>query len=205
MTTLIETIERKHTIVKIYLDDDPQNPREWDNLGIMVCWHNHYGLGDKHDFHSPQDFNDEITEQDNIVLPLYLYDHSGITMSTSNSRYPFCDRWDSGQVGYIYVSKTQVRHEYGWKLLTQSRIDKIKTYLQNEVSVYDDYLTGNVYGFEVICNKCNKCKNNIDSCWGFYGQDWNENGLMIYVGEDQLCDNCQAELKEKNRQMVMAI
>ena len=35
-----------------------------------------------------------------VILPLYLYDHSGITMNTCGFSCP----WDSGQVGWIYAS-----------------------------------------------------------------------------------------------------
>lgn len=40
------------------------------------------------------------------VLPLYLYDHSGISMSTGSfvGRAQHAE-WDSGQVGYIYMDK----------------------------------------------------------------------------------------------------
>lgn len=40
------------------------------------------------------------------ILPLYLYDHSGISMSTGSfiGRVPHAD-WDSSQVGYIYLDK----------------------------------------------------------------------------------------------------
>lgn len=40
------------------------------------------------------------------ILPLYLYDHSGISMSTStyHGRAPHAD-WDSGCVGFIYLDK----------------------------------------------------------------------------------------------------
>jgi hypothetical protein len=44
-----------------------------------------------------------------VILPLYLYDHGGITMSTGS----FGDPWDSGQVGFIYVSKEKARKEFG--------------------------------------------------------------------------------------------
>lgn len=43
-----------------------------------------------------------------IVLPLHLYDHSGITMSTGGFSCP----WDSGQVGYIYVTPKALEEEY---------------------------------------------------------------------------------------------
>lgn len=40
------------------------------------------------------------------ILPLFLYDHSGISMSTGSflGRAPHA-RWDSGQVGFIYMDK----------------------------------------------------------------------------------------------------
>ena len=96
-----------------------------------------------------------------IILPLYLYDHSGITMNTTG----FSCQWDSGQVGYIYVSIADVKKEYNWKLLTKKRREQIEQYLKNEVSTYDDYLTGNVYGY-IIKDKDGE---DVDSYWGFYG------------------------------------
>jgi len=45
-----------------------------------------------------------------VILPLYLYDHSGITMSTSVFSCP----WDSGQVGWIYASKQKFIDETGY-------------------------------------------------------------------------------------------
>lgn len=43
------------------------------------------------------------------ILPLYLYDHSGLTMSTND----FGDRWDSGCVGFIYMDKDTAMKEIG--------------------------------------------------------------------------------------------
>lgn len=38
-------------------DDDPMNPREeYDNFGTMVCFHRRYTLGDKHNYHSAEEF-----------------------------------------------------------------------------------------------------------------------------------------------------
>jgi len=42
-----------------------------------------------------------------IMLPLYLYDHSGITMSTGKFSCP----WDSGQVGWIYCTIEKAMEE----------------------------------------------------------------------------------------------
>lgn len=45
-----------------------------------------------------------------VILPLYLYDHSGITIST----VPFSCPWDSGQVGWIYAPKDTFRKATGY-------------------------------------------------------------------------------------------
>ena len=49
-------------------------------------------------------------EDEVVALPLYLYDHSGITMNTSGFSCP----WDSGQVGWIYCTKKRFREETGY-------------------------------------------------------------------------------------------
>jgi hypothetical protein len=109
-------------------------------------------------------------EANYIILPLYLYDHSGITISTG----PFSCPWDSGQIGYIYITKEKARKEYSWKYMTKSRIKRIINYLENEVETYDQYLTGDVYGYRIS----NEDDDHIDSCWGFYGHDYKDNGLL---------------------------
>ena len=43
----------------------------------------------------------KVISQKYLMLPLYLYDHSGITMNTTGFSCP----WDSGQVGWIYAFK----------------------------------------------------------------------------------------------------
>ena len=72
-----------------------------------------------------------------VALPLYLYDHSGITMNTGG----FSCGWDSGCVGVIVCTKEQVQEEWG------GDEDKAKHWLRIEVETYDHYLTGNVWGF----------------------------------------------------------
>ena len=174
----METIKFKGCKIKTYHDEDPMNPREWDNLGFMLCFHSRYNLGDKHKYRDYDDFmhslaceyfqpHQSITDEaimarfakDHIVLPLYLYDHSGITMSCS----PFSCIWDSSQVGIIYVSKEKAKTEYGWKTLTSKRIEQIKSCLKAEVEIYDNYLTGNVFRYEIT--RKGEC---IESGNGFY-------------------------------------
>jgi hypothetical protein len=148
--------------VKVFRDQDPESPREWDNLGTMACWHRRYRLGDKHGFREPADFQEWAKGRDLVLLPLYLYDHSGITMNTTGFSCP----WDSGQVGWIYVERAKVLKEWGRKRWTAALRRKAENVLRQEVNAYDDYLTGNVRGFVVE----DEAGAHVDSCWGFYGE-----------------------------------
>lgn len=175
--------------VTIATDIEPANPREWDNLGRMVCWHRGYNLGDDHGYETPDVFmhvlsglySEEATEfltkeQRNrvyevaatkaIILPLYLYDHSGITMRSE----PFSCAWDSGMVGYIYVTLADVREEHSAWRVSQKLYNRVLKSLEAEVEQFDQYLTGDVYGFNIVKDVDGE-EVDVDSCWGFYGQD----------------------------------
>lgn len=160
----IEVIDYKNHVIKIYPDEDPMNPREWDNLGIMVCFHSRYDLGDLHTNYTIKDVKRIANSKKYISLPVYLYDHSGLTMNTSG----FSCRWDSGQVGFIFVSKEKVRKEYGWKAISRKRHRKILQILINEVSTYSLYLEGGFVGFDIEDGE----GKSVDGCWGFDDQDY---------------------------------
>ena len=55
MEAIREEVHRKCGIT-VYVDENPVGPREWDNLGEMVCWHSNYNLGDKQPDHSTTDW-----------------------------------------------------------------------------------------------------------------------------------------------------
>lgn len=154
--------------IDIIPDDaaDVEDPRNWDNLGTMICFHSRYRLGDKHNFGDPEEAREFLKNKKtrHIVLPLYLYDHGGITMNTTGFSCP----WDSGQVGWIYVTREKVREEYGCKRVSKKMVKRIKGYLRNEVETYDQYLTGDVYGYRITNEETDE---EVDSCWGFFGDD----------------------------------
>jgi hypothetical protein len=111
------------------------------------------------------------------ILPLFLYDHSGITMNTGGFSCP----WDSGQVGWIYADNDMIKKEYGD--VTPETIERAKKLMESEVEDYDYYLTGQCYGFKLY-----EGDNEIDSCWGFLG-DINDVAKYIkeYLPSD--CEN----------------
>lgn len=122
-----------------------------------------------------------LQESDNIVLlPLWLYDHSGISMSTSHT-YPYNDRWDSGQVGWIYLTKERFLSETGYEEVQWP--EKACEMLEAEVVIYDQYLCGETYGFQVfeLDKESGTWEETDESCWGFYGSDLEENGILDTV------------------------
>lgn len=278
---LVQDKEGNYYRLRIEQDEFCDGPRNWDNLGHMVCWHRRYKLGDQHNFSEPRDFlkellfseyssghnrNNPVFEflksgkakdarlkynrstrewelQENqhwsadsdwyvsssyaaylkdevpdwflddclsalstgelfslveqmdgmVILPLYLYDHSGITMSTGSFSCP----WDSGQVGWIYATKEDVQKEYG--AFTEENLQKAYHCLKGEVKTYAQFLEGDVYwyrlekflggtiGTESVTPEDaleDDCFWDIeDSCGGFYGSDVNDNGMADCWGD----------------------
>ena len=178
-------------VITVAQDTYAESPRVWDNMGTMVCFHSRYNLGDKHDYSDARHFmhalsglyeyeesdyltDEQLTrcqeevEKKNVILPLYLYDHSGITMNTGG----FSCQWDSGQVGYIYLSLEQARTEYSAKRVSKKLRARIEKYLTGEVETYDSYLTGDVRGFSIVRNDDDGDEIDVDSCWGYFGGDF---------------------------------
>jgi hypothetical protein len=165
-------------LIEIFPDNNPESPREWSNLGTMICFHTRYHLGDKHgydhkDYSGWKEMEKAIVKENNVgvILPLYLYDHSGITISTT----PFGCNWDSGRIGFIFISKKKILEEYEGKIVTKKLKERVTEYLKDEVKIYDQYLRGEVYGYKIskvsTCDQGNEHKEEIDSVLGFYGED----------------------------------
>jgi len=61
--------------------------------------------------------------------------------------------------------------EYGREM----EAEVIEKYLNSEVETYDQYLTGDVWGYTIYeietCDKGHEHENEVDSCWGFFGHD----------------------------------
>ena len=122
------------------------NPRDNENLGTMICFHKRYTLGDKHKFKDSKEFIDYLKEYISdiaVILPLYLYDHSGLSISTTE----FFNKMDSGKVGYIFVTKEKLKY-YGMQDFSEEHLKEI---LKNEVRTYDKYLSGEIqtYAFKI--------------------------------------------------------
>lgn len=208
-----QLLQKSEIVATIEPDDSAESPREWDNVGTMVCWHNRYDLGDEHPRMSPEEYLEDLARLANhdkmgriddmlhravypspryrsleamraryiertlaenyIILPLYLYDHSGLSMSTSGFSCP----WDSGQVGFIFTSMGRARQE--WTGTDEEIREQAERCLRGEVETYDQYLTGDVWGYVVARvyydeDGDEEQRDELDSCWGFFGREYCE-------------------------------
>lgn len=114
-----------------------------------------------------------------VSLPLWVYEHSGITMSCGDRSCPYNDRWDSSCAGWIVMSKDSVMDnlaatEENWRT-------KAIECMRGEVELYDHWLTGSVYGYTLLEETAPDEWTEVDSCWGFYGDDVLINGIADNV------------------------
>lgn len=138
------------------------NPREENNnLGKMICFHRKYNLGDNHNY-SIAEAQELETSKNIISLPLYLFDHTDITISTK----PFYCPFDSGKVGFIYISYEDVYKEYNVTRISKKLREKILHILQEEVLIYDQYIRGEIYEYEIYDDR-----DIIDIVGGFFNEE----------------------------------
>lgn len=168
--------------VKIFHDDSlAADPRGNDNLGIMLCWHPHYELGDEQ-FRGPADVGGATNMAEvarwlvkrgaENLIGLFLYDHSGLSLSAGPTldgrndaeavskagRNPFDTAgWDTSMVGFIYTTSERRR------AMVTSAVH-VEEALRAEIAEYSAFLAGEVYGYTV-----ERDGEMIDSCWGFVG------------------------------------
>ena len=170
----IEDYEYRGHTITIGQDCDNESPRDWGHGSTILYGHNHYTIGevsisewegefyDRYD-REPASWKDWAMfvreHRDAICIkPVYMYDHSGITISTG----PFSCPWDSGQVGIIYT--TQAIIDKNWAhCKTQPTMEDIDRGLESEIDVYDQYLRGEIYYYSIDGDLCN------DSLGGMYG------------------------------------
>lgn len=191
----METIYTKtigNRILNIYYDTECTNPRENDNLTTIVCVPNKMNLGDNHDYiiQNTSSFKElqkliEDTEKPLVIVPLYVYDHSGISISINS----LC-LWDSCKVGFVYITPKAIDEIGIVKEKDESEkdyIERLTLYLTHEVNEYAHYVSGNMYRYQVDelqeCPCCKQIKHvELDSSSGFYGTDWKNNGLADQAG-----------------------
>ena len=174
---------------ELVYDPDATNPREWDNLGTILIAPNK-----SHWVASPDDVIDtsiplgknphehwenirreqlKIKKSDiAIAYPITKYEHGGISLSLG-----YKSGWDCGVVGFIYVTKEQIRKYYDVKRITKSILEHAKNRPQSELDTLTSWLNGEVYGWKI--KEYALTDDGLDweevdtpySCWGYLDQE----------------------------------
>lgn len=160
----IDTDTTDGVTLKFFHDQDCSSPRENDNIGTIIAWHRRYNLSDDDapKISDPSGFDPNGYA---ICLPVYMYEHSGVALSTGTFSCP----WDSGQVGWIFVTREKLLKEYDCKRITKKVREQAIAGLKSEIEEYGRYVNGECYGYVVEDEDTHE---QIDSCWGFIGYDY---------------------------------
>ena len=178
---------------------DPEYDADWYERGFKIYATTGAGRYIPVDVSISSDTSDEENHAQNMLadakayLPLYLFAHSGVRVSTE----PFNDPWDSGQCGFAVLEK-------------DSDVDGDQAHLENVLELmvreFDHLLRGNVVGWRITKQKvCDSCKNIetdvIDSCTGYIGFDFKEMDQLA----DEVIDNINKHREAEHASRATAI
>ena len=106
-----------------------------------------------------------------VVLPIYLYNHSGISISTISNKYRMFDGagWDWGISGIIYAMESTIKKEYGGDKVTDEMRTKAIEVLNGEIKTLNMYFQDEVYWFSIKEDDLM-----VDSCGGIFAEDLEE-------------------------------
>ena len=200
------TYEYKGCNVTWDYDECAKNPREWDNVSHMICWHRWCNIGDDHNYNEtrtffenlvmynydiPDDVIYEMSEKElykkikeiAVIMPISMYEHSGMSIWYGIPT----GQWDSGQVGWGYMTKEEALKnlqctEENWR-------EVAKKQMENEMKTYSHYVAGDVFNYIVK----DPDEDIVDSCIGCYGyQAIEDQTEEIHELIDDHMTKCQA-------------
>ncbi len=212
----LEKIQVSDNVQKLITEEKTRvqatiNPRDGNNLGAIAFKHPKYDLGEER-ISDPIDWLEDRLKlqrrglytrkrmrylekfflREYVGLRVYLYDHSGITISTS----PFKLLSSSGQVGYIYTDKKQIKETLRTKRVTQKVRKRVKEFLQHEIEAFDNYIRVNPHEFIIE----NEQKETVKIDDGLNGGDLSRNGMKVWMPKhlNSQSGNAENQVKRGN-------
>lgn len=162
----IETFEHAGLTVTIEYDEDPPNPRtDYDNAATIALYdRRRYAWGDDDAPQDPESIAEAANAPGVESLPVWIYEHSGVALTTGDRHGQFADPWDGGQAGYVYMTPEQIRENFMVKRITKQIRERARQLMRAEVATFNDYINGRVYEYVIE----DEDGNYLDSCSGFF-------------------------------------
>jgi len=161
---VLETFEHANRTIKIVRDPEPPSPLEYDNYTKILCRRDlTVDLGDVQSSDALLNREDvvdrlaELGEHVAAILPVYGVELQRGLWSVSTEERSNARR----RIGWAYVT-AELAVEMG---SGQESVETFERYIREDVKTYDDYLSGDCYGYLVE----GRDGDVLESCWGFYG------------------------------------
>ena len=177
----METFNHKGFVVEIYQCQETDSPNDWGNEDCFIVYDHRNFCVERKGF-DPQDIFDHIEQTKRWfysgywVFPLYAYIHSGVALSLGRNSYPFTCHWDTSFRGFALVKRTK-----GWSYTNEKAVQ----IAQSLIEEWNNYLSGNVWGYSWECG----------ACGGYYG---NPDEYMI----DEVKAEIDAYIIDENRKRL---
>ena len=186
METYENSLPYKGYKIDIYRDNNPESPREWSNVA-------HFALtadfGDEKAYDAVDALLDRYVEEEKgdelrfdgsmpeklaairesgevAMQPIYMYEHGGATIWSGGGP---TDKWDSGCIGFAYITKDDLREsQIAFDESDPKDFERVAfEHIEGETKTLDDYIRGDVFGFEVR----DEDDNVVETIGGYYGYD----------------------------------
>lgn len=184
----IETFTFKGCTIEIHHDELAESPRtEYESGTIFACWSRRFNGSDQMiDRLSEEEMHERFPEI-LAILPLYILSHGADSISTT----PFSDRWDSGQIGWVVVTKG-LAETIGW-IGDGYPKEKLEEFIRSDVETYNQYMNGEVYYFAIK----DPSGEEISSVSGFYGME-----TVLEAAKEECPDLYDGEILESEMEIV---
>lgn len=164
MTDAVETIETDGYVGRIFYDESPSNPREeFDQLAVLTQLRTSEQPDDNHD--------DRIIEAWERTVPHRWHGYSlrHVIYDTELIERYARAFLDAAAVGWLDDPRSSSRI-FGYvtrEACASAGITDAQAALDAELAEYGAWCEGEVFGYTVT----DPDGNEIDSCWGYYGDD----------------------------------
>jgi hypothetical protein len=181
MSDIVERYERNGFTVTISYDPECPSPRDDDCPGArLVLFHSQYtfpndaGL-DTDDYEGWADMAAHLRSDHGalFVMAVYMIDHSGLAFRVADldAGNPFADPWDSGQLGFSYVTAKIWKDTQGtdWDG-SDEQLAMARKLIANDVEQYGMYVNGECYSYTITDKHGDQVDDGCNN--GIIGFEW---------------------------------